>query len=124
VYEFTPEKPQVDMKMAQDELPQIRVVPNPYITASSLEPPLPPGITSGRGQRRIDFIHLPASSKITIFTARGDHVITLMQDGNIENGTVSWNLKSKENLDVAYGVYFYVVDSPVGKKTGKIAIIK
>jgi hypothetical protein len=124
VYEFTPEKPKVSEAIAQDQLPQVRVVPNPYVTASSFELPLPPGITSGRGTRRMDFIHLPAGAKITIFTARGDHVVTLNHDGNIENGTVSWNLKTKENLDVAYGVYFYVVESSVGKKTGKLAIIK
>jgi hypothetical protein len=124
VYEFSPEKPKVSEAIAQDQLPQVHVVPNPYVTASSLEPPLPPGITSGRGTRRMDFIHLPAGAKITIFTARGDHVVTLNHDGNIENGTVSWNLKTKENLDVAYGVYFYVVESSVGKKTGKLAIIK
>jgi hypothetical protein len=51
-------------------------------------------------------------------------VVTLNHDANIEDGTVSWNLKTKENLDVAYGVYFYVLESPAGKKTGKIAIIK
>ena len=49
---------------------------------------------------------------------------TLQHDGSINNGTVSWNLRSKENLDVAFGVYFYVVESSVGTKTGKIAIIK
>jgi hypothetical protein len=124
VYEFTSQKPRVDEAVAMDELPRVRVVPNPYITASVLEPPLPPGITSGRGQRRIDFIHVPSQSKISIFTSRGDHVVTLNHDANIEDGTVSWNLKTKENLDVAYGVYFYVLESPAGKKTGKIAIIK
>ncbi|MBF8296014.1 MAG: hypothetical protein HW389_2559 [Bacteroidetes bacterium] len=124
VYEFTTVKPRIEEKTAEVELTQVRVVPNPYVTASSLEPPLPPGITSGRGQRRIDFIHLPAQSKITIFTSRGEHVVTLNHDGNIEDGSVSWNLKSKENLDVAFGVYFYVVESQAGKKTGKIAIIK
>jgi hypothetical protein len=51
-------------------------------------------------------------------------VTTLYHDGNIDNGSVSWNLKSKENLDIAFGIYFYVVESPVGNKTGKIAIIK
>ena len=39
-------------------------------------------------------------------------------------GTVSWNLKTKENLDIAFGIYFYVIESPIGTKTGKIAIIK
>ncbi len=124
VFEFTMVPPSVEEKAAELELPRVKVVPNPYVTASAFEPPLPPGITSGRGQRKIDFIHLPVDAKISIFTSRGDHVITLTHDGNIEDGTVSWNLKTKENLDVAYGIYFYVLESPVGKKTGKIAIIK
>ena len=49
---------------------------------------------------------------------------TLAQTGNIEDGTVSWNLKTHENLDIAFGIYFYVVESPAGNTTGKIAIIK
>ena len=114
----------VDDAKARAALLRVRVVPNPYVTASSFEPPLNPGITSGRGQRKIDFIHVPRQSSIKIFTSRGDYVVTLHQDGNIEDGTVSWNLRTYENLDVAYGIYFYVVESPVGNATGKIAIIK
>ena len=124
VQEFTTVLPRVDEASAVSDLERVKVVPNPYVTANPQEPPLPPGITSGRGQRKIDFIHLPAQSKIQIFTSRGDHVTTLYHDGNMEDGTVSWNLKTKENLDVAFGVYFYVVESSVGKKTGKIAVIK
>jgi len=105
-------------------LDRIRVVPNPYVTASAFESPLPPGITGGRGERKIDFTRLPANATIKIFTSRGDHVITLYHEGGIEDGTVSWNLRTKENLDIAYGVYFYVVESDIGNKTGKIAIIK
>ncbi|MEK6570084.1 MAG: hypothetical protein AABZ61_01840, partial [Bacteroidota bacterium] len=124
VLEFGTAKPLVVDTLAKKELARVRVVPNPYVTASAHEPPLPPGITSGRGERKIEFIHLPAKSIIHIFTARGEHLITLQHDGNIEDGTVAWNLKSKENLDVAYGIYFYVVESPVGNKTGKIGVIK
>jgi len=124
IYQFKTKVPAVDNKQAQSTLERIKVVPNPYVTASSFEPPLNPGITSGRGERKIDFIHLPAQSKINIYTSRGDHVVTLYQDGNLEDGAVSWNLKTDENLDVAFGVYFYVVESPAGNKTGKIAIIK
>ena len=109
--------------LTHDALSRIRVVPNPYVAASTLESPLPPSVTSGR-LRRIDFIHLPASARIHIYTSRGDHVISLAQSGNIEDGHVSWNLKTKENLDVAFGVYFYVVESSIGTKTGKLAIIK
>ena len=126
VFQFTTVAPRVDEAQAKSDLTlkRIRAVPNPYVTASTLEPPLPPGITSGRGERRIDFIHVPAGAKISIFTSRGEHVITLYQDGNIEDGTVTWNLKTKENLDIAFGVYFYVVESSVGTTTGKLAIIK
>ena len=122
-YVFTPQLPSVSSQAATNDLDRIRVVPNPYVAASAFELPLPPAITSGR-QRRIDFIHLPATCTVKIFTSRGDHVITLVHEGNLENGSISWNLKSKENLDVAFGIYFYVVESPMGTKTGKIAIIK
>ena len=122
-FEFTTTKSHVDAQLASSSLDRIRAVPNPYVTASSFEPPLPPGITSGRGDRKIEFIHLPAQSKITIFTARGDRITTLYHNGT-DDGSVSWNVKTDENLDVAFCVYFYVVESPVGNKTGKLAIIK
>ncbi|MDP1676113.1 MAG: hypothetical protein Q8L88_04545 [Bacteroidota bacterium] len=123
LFEFNIGTPKSDFQFAKQNPLRVRVVPNPYITASSFELPLNPGITSGRN-RKIDITHLPAGAVVKIFTARGDHVITLTHDGNIENGTVSWNLKSKENLDVAFGVYFYTVESPAGNQTGKFAIIK
>jgi hypothetical protein len=122
--EFTTTKPRTDAALAAMDMLNVKVVPNPYVTAAAFEPPLNPGITSGRGQRKIDFTHVPPLATISIFTARGDHVITLKHEGNIEDGAVSWNLKTKENLDIAYGVYFYVVESSAGNKTGKFAVIK
>lgn len=124
VFEFSTVKPEIVRQAAEESLERIKVVPNPYIVATRHELPLPPAITSGRGERKIDFIHLPAGAKISIFTARGEHVVSLDHDSDMFDGAVSWNLKSKENLDVAPGVYFYVVESSVGSKKGKIAIIK
>ncbi|MGB6648288.1 MAG: hypothetical protein WBG01_07095, partial [Bacteroidota bacterium] len=124
VFGFQTELPQVNTELAASSLDRIRVVPNPYVAAAAFELPLPPGITSGRGERRVDFIHVPAGSTIKIFTSTGEYVVTLTGSTNIEDGTISWNLKTRENLDISYGVYFYVVESPVGNKTGKIAIIK
>ncbi len=124
LFAFMPVKPAVDDRAAAASVYRVRAVPNPYVTASSFEPPLPPGVTSGRGTRKIDFIHVPRGARIRIFTARGDHVVTLYHDGAMDDGTVSWNLKTSENLDIAFGVYFYVVESPVGNTTGKLAIIK
>jgi hypothetical protein len=122
--DFKTTVPTSDVQIAANSLSRVKVVPNPYVTQSQFELPLSPGITSGRGQRKVDFIHLPPQAKIQVFTPRGEHVVTLYHDGNIEDGTVSWNLKTKENLDIAYGVYFYTVESPAGNTTGKIAIIK
>ena len=42
----------------------------------------------------------------------------------LHTGSISWNLRTKENIDIAYGVYLYVVESDYGVKKGKIAIIK
>ena len=55
---------------------------------------------------------------------RGQHINTLYHDGNIYDGSVSWNLRTKYNMDIAYGVYLYVVESQHGVKKGKSAIIK
>jgi len=121
---FNTELPTTDLAVAQGSLDDIRVVPNPYVTAASFEQPLPPGVTSGRGERRVDFTNVPPGSTIRVFTSRGDHVITLQQGSGIESGTVGWNLKTFENLDIAFGVYFYIVESPAGTKTGKLAVIK
>jgi hypothetical protein len=124
VFTLAPTLPKVDAPHAAADLSRVKAVPNPYVTAAAFEPPLNPGITSGRGQRKIEFIHLPAGATVRVYTSRGDHIATLHHDGNIEDGTVSWDLRTFENLDVAFGVYFYVVESSVGTATGKLAIIK
>jgi hypothetical protein len=122
VYEFTTKIPKIATALGDTVLNQIRVVPNPYVVQSKLEAPVTPGVF-GRGERKINFINVPMGAKISIFTARGDHIRTMYHDGST-SGTVSWDVKTKENLDVAYGVYFYVVESSAGQRTGKIAVIK
>ncbi len=127
VFSYTVKAENTDNVSAKDQLDNIRVVPNPYVAATSQEQPLPPTITSGRGDRKISFIHLPRNSTVYIYTVRGELVQKLeMESGqNLDNGTIDWNLRTRENLEVAYGVYFYVVDAPgVGQKNGKLAIIK
>jgi len=125
IFYFQPEIPEIDEEVVKEELDEIHVFPNPYLVANILEPPLPPGKTSGRGERRIYFSKVPFGSKIYIFTARGSLVRTIESEDSIETSLVSWDLKTKENLDVAPGVYFYVIETPDnGKKRGKLAIIK
>jgi hypothetical protein len=117
----------VDNQKANSQLDLIRVVPNPYIATTTQEQPLPPTITSGRGDRKISFIHLPKGSTVSIFTVRGELVrkLEMPSTQNIDDGSIDWDLRSRENIEVAYGVYFYVVEAPgVGQKTGKLAVIK
>ena len=102
---------------------RIRVVPNPYIVAASWESVN--RFVSGRGERRIDFIHLPEEADIRIYTIRGDHIRTLHHNGGIFDGSVSWDLRTKEGLDISYGVYIYHIDAgKLGESIGKFAIIK
>lgn len=124
ILEFTSEKPVTVDSVAKRALDDIQVVPNPYVVANNMEAPLPPAITSGRGERRIEFRKLPKDAQVHIFTSSGAHIITLNQNGGIHSGSLAWDLKTKENLDVAYGVYFYIVESDAGKKSGKLAVIK
>lgn len=124
VFRIHPEIPEIDETVIETALEDIKVFPNPYIAASPFESALPPGVTTGRGERRVTFTNVPYMAEVHIYTVRGDHIASLQNDQGMDNSFVTWNLKSKENLDVAYGVYFWVVDTPQGHQTGKLAIIK
>jgi len=107
-------------KQAFEEEPY--VVPNPYVGSASFEAER--FAISGRGERRIEFRGLPQNCTIRIFTVRGELVQTLEHDGSIQ-GYVAWDLRSKDNLDVAPGLYiFHVEAGELGNKIGKFAIIK
>ncbi|MFZ5515986.1 MAG: hypothetical protein ACOY90_05080 [Candidatus Zhuqueibacterota bacterium] len=122
-YSFTTLKAYIDSRTATSELDKIAVVPNPYVAASEFE--IKPNLQSGRGDRLINFIHLPAKCTIRIYTLAGELVQTLNHDSPFEDGAESWNLLSKNQMDVAYGIYIFHVDAPgVGEHIGKFAVIK
>jgi hypothetical protein len=80
---------------------------------------------SDRGERRIDFINLPAQCTIRIYTVTGSLVKTLYKDSSPIDGSITWNLVSEDGMDIAYGLYIYHIDAPgVGEKVGKFALIK
>lgn len=112
---FTDEQTTFDMD-------RIAVVPNPYVGASIFEPTNI--YKSGRGERRIWFIHLPAECTIRIYNVRGFLVKTLHHSGTSNNGEENWDLTSKDGMNVAYGIYIYHIESSVGEKIGKLALIK
>lgn len=123
VYEFSTKGSSTNIELAKQELDNIKVVPNPYIVANSWEQKNP--YSSGRGPRELHFIHLPPKCTIKIFNMSGQLVVELNHDAALWDGTAQWDLKTKDQLDVAYGVYIYHISAPgIGEKTGKFAVIK
>ncbi|HQI39884.1 MAG: hypothetical protein B6D44_05755 [Ignavibacteriales bacterium UTCHB2] len=121
---FTTSGAMINKDRASSELDKIKVVPNPYVVTHQGESRLLSTQTSGRGEREIRFTYIPPGTKISIFTVRGELIKTLYHD-DLYVGDVYWNLRTEENLDVAYGVYVFVAEVPeIGSKVGKFALIK
>ena len=124
VFEFTTRAAYVDPALAQEAFQEQEpyVVPNPYVAAASFEPER--FATAGRGNRRMEFRAIPANATIRIYTVAGDLVQTLVHDG-LTTGIVPWDLRTKDRLEVAPGLYIFHVDADgVGESVGKFAIIK
>lgn len=109
--------------LAGSNLNQIAVVPNPYVAAASWEPPR--YTASGRGERRLYFIHLPSKATIRIYTMSGDLVNVLYHSSTIDDGSLAWDMLTRDGMDLAPGMYLYHVDAgTIGETTGKFAVIK
>jgi hypothetical protein len=116
--------PPVDEMRLDSEMELIKVVPNPYVATNAMEPAVANRFLNQR--RRIMFTHIPADCEIRIFTSSGILVDKIDVNNEPANGIVHWDLLSKEDLEIAAGMYFYHVKSTVtGKeKMGKFAVIK
>ena len=105
-------------------LNDIYTVPDPYVAVSSLERRVI-NEQEGRGDRRLDFVNLPQKCTVSIYTVSGKLVRELDHYATEDNKRLSWDLRTKDGLEISYGMYFYVVDAPgIGTKTGKFAVIK
>jgi hypothetical protein len=123
VFKFTSVPQHIDNSLAKIGLDNIKVVPNPYMGYAQWENKNP--YTSGRGPRSLHFTHLPAQCTLRIFTADGELVQIIYHNSLIDDGTEDWNMLSKDNLSIAYGVYVLYVDAPgIGSKITKFAVIK
>ncbi|MBN1302529.1 MAG: hypothetical protein JW995_15030 [Melioribacteraceae bacterium] len=122
-FTFSTRSEEIDNELAKTQLEKIKVVPNPYVAQAEWEKR---NLNqTGRGERRIDFIHLPSECTIKIYTVAGALVKTLYKEGNSIDGSISWNLVTEDGMDAAFGLYIYHVDAPgVGEHIGKFALIK
>jgi len=116
--------PPIDPEKLNDEMDLIKVVPNPYVATNAMEPAVANRYLNQR--RRLMFTHVPAQCEIRIFTSSGVLVDKIEVNNEPGNGIVHWDLLSREDLEIAAGMYFYYVKSTVtGKeKMGKFAVIK
>jgi len=127
VFEFTVDESSnlvsEDAILAKQRLDQIRVVPNPYIVTNLAE--RRPTPVSPQQERQLHFVNLPARATIRIFNVAGHLVQTLDVNNAVDNGLKVWNMLTKDNLELSYGVYIYHVEAPgIGEHTGKFAVIK
>lgn len=123
-FTFKTRSHRVDPQLAKEQFKnEPYVVPNPYVAAASFEPQR--FAVSGRGERKIEFRNLPNYCTIRIYTINGELVKELHHNGNITQGYIAWDLRSKDNLEIAPGLYIYHVDGgEVGSYIGKFAVIK
>ncbi len=122
-FKFVAKAGYIDNAKAKSDLDNIKVVPNPYMASALWEPANP--FSSGRGLRELHFTHLPAKCTIRIFTINGELIKTIEHESQFSDGTADWNMLSKDNLSISYGIYLYHIDAPgIGQKVGKFAVIK
>lgn len=120
-YVIRTKKRSFDQQTIKRDLKKVRVVPNPYTVTSVYEQTVE--------VKQIQFTHLPEHSTIRIFNLSGDFIRKLEhRGGSIE----SWNLRTYNDQEVAFGMYIFVVDAfeptnnqtSVAQQIGKFAIIK
>jgi hypothetical protein len=95
---------------------KIRVLPNPYKKQA---------LHDAGTEHKMLFINLPTGTKITILDVSGQ-VIDVLQFGgtNPFDGTLFWDMFSKDGIEVTSGLYVYVAEYPGGKQTGHFAILR
>ena len=94
----------------------IKVVPNPYIVSAEWE--------KVWYEKKLQFTNLPEECEIRIYTVSGDIVASVSHNSK-ETGYEFWDMRNESGVEVSYGLYVYVVETPKGQKyIGKFVVIK
>ena len=71
------------------------------------------------------FYNLPPACKITITDVAGQIIDVInFSSSDANKGSIFWDMFSKDGIEVASGVYVYVVESPSGSKVGYFSILR
>ena len=101
-------------ELADADLSEVLVVPNPFIAQNE--------ITRGRGLQKILFTNLPPDATVRIYTISGNLVRVLEHSGG--GGTLEWDVRSRFDLLVASGNYYFHVTTSDGRTSlGRFAVI-
>jgi len=108
-------------RMAGTSMDQIRIVPNPYNSASTPDQVRFPGGAAGD---RIAFYDIPGECTIKIYTEMGELIKTI--EHNDGSGDEFWNQVTSSGQIVVSGIYIAIVtDTKTGeKRTLKFVIIR
>jgi hypothetical protein len=94
----------------------IRVKPNPYKKQALHDTNL---------EHKLLFFNLPTNTRITILDVAGQVIDVLEFTGtNPNDGTIFWDMFSKDGQEVKSGFYIYVAEYPGGKQTGYFSILR
>jgi hypothetical protein len=94
----------------------VHTVPDPYYVTNALE------ITPST--KILNFVNLPTRAIVRIYSVSGVLVQVLTHNDQTGGGTLTWNLRNRNNQFVASGVYFYHVEGPDGKsKVGRFTVV-
>ncbi len=98
------------------DLSEIAVVPNPFYIES--------GYTGGgESVNKLGFYRLPPACTIRIFSYAGQLVKTIEHDDPVYS--TEWFQVSRNEQEIASGLYFFVVTTPSGRSTsGKFIVVK
>lgn len=110
---------------ATEAIQEVLVVPNPYrITEDYFEMGWENGTTDT--DRRIDFVNLPQTCTIRVYTVAGDLVATIEHDYPDKSAIKhreSWNMVSRNIQAIASGIYIFAVESEQGSYVGKFVVV-
>lgn len=99
-----------------ETLETVYAVPNPFILRSGFS-------GAGNVENAIGFYNLPKKCTIRIISYSGQLIETI--EHNSGNYSVEYFRTTRNNQVIASGVYFYVVETPDGKRThGKFVVIQ
>jgi hypothetical protein len=109
--------PTVLADITDDVLDNVHTVPDPYYVTNSLE--------NSSNAKVLQFVNLPPQAVVRVYSLSGVLLAVLEHDDPTSGGTLTWDLRSRNNQFLASGVYFFHAEAANGKsKVGKFTVVQ